>query len=56
MRKSQACLLAALACVMALAVGCSSMEPRSGSQADQQREHDNEPSGMKGGGGGGGGY
>ena len=55
MRKSQACSMAVLACVMALAAGCSAMEPRSGSQADrQQQERDNEPSGMKSGGGGGG--
>jgi hypothetical protein len=46
--------MAVLACVMALAAGCSAMEPRSGSSADQRQERDNEPSGMKSGGGGGG--
>jgi hypothetical protein len=55
MSKGQARWLAALACVIALTAGCSSYsEPRSGSQADQQRDRDNEPSGMRSGGGGGG--
>ena len=55
MSRDQARRLAVLFCAVAFLAGCaSSMEPRSGSQADQQRERDNEPSGMKSGGGGGG--
>ena len=57
MSRSQARWLAALACVMALSAGCSTYsEPSSGSntRADQQKDHDNEPSGMRSGGGGGG--
>ena len=55
MGQSQVRLFAVIACAVALLGGCaSSMEPRSGSQTDQQRNSDNEPSGMKSGGGGGG--
>jgi hypothetical protein len=57
MSKGQARWLAALACVIALSAGCSSYSvPSSGSnpRADQQRDRDNEPAGMRSGGGGGG--
>jgi hypothetical protein len=55
MSKGKASWLAALACVIALSAGCSNYsEPASGTQANQQKDRDNEPSGMRSGGGGGG--
>ena len=57
MSRSQARRLAALACALALAAGCAPPgEPRSGgdTQTQQERERNNEPSGMRSGGGGGG--
>jgi hypothetical protein len=56
MRKSQAPLLAALACILAIGAGCSApAEPPSGTdtRTKQERDRGNEPSGgMRNGGGG----
>ena len=55
MGKSQAAWLAMLACILAVTAGCAMTEPQSGTdtQAKQERERNNEPSGMRSGGGGG---
>jgi hypothetical protein len=59
MSRSQALLLAALACVLAVPLGCStSAEPPSGeTRTKQDRDRANDvPDGVTRGGGGGGGY
>jgi hypothetical protein len=56
MSRSQARWFLALVCVVTLAGCAPATEPRSGgdTRSVQERERNNEPSGMRGGGGGGG--
>ena len=56
MSRSQARWFLALVCVVTLASCAPATEPRSGgdTRTEQERERNNEPSGMRGGGGGGG--